>query len=220
MIKEIEIKATLKRLVKELDEKINIFIQARKNRGENALKQDFFQELKHNKVEFPIAKATYYNYTRTINPKCRFSLQTMLLDDFYKICQYTDVSADYYLGFIETKRKETSAPQVTRDFGLSDEAMDTLSQIKQFTPECKGEVSSDLVNCILEDKEFWNELDLKLPAYISCLVYHVDERNIDAARYGVMRVFEELLDRITTKCISSDLPNAEIDPAAPFEINI
>jgi hypothetical protein len=38
------------------------------------------------------------------------------------------VSADYLLGFIDTKRKDESAEKVRQEFGLSDEAMEVLKK--------------------------------------------------------------------------------------------
>lgn len=219
-MEEFEINFVLQKVIHELNYKIKAFIQSRINRGEKARKKDFFQEVKNNRIKFPISKDTYYKYNRALNKNSHFSIQTMLLDDFYNICQYTNVSADYYLGFIKTKRKEPSAARVQKDFGLSDKAMDILSKINNHKAEEKGELSADIVNYILEDKAFWEELNTKLPAYIAALIYNRDDTNTDATRYGTMKVFERLLDNISEKCINSDLPSSKVDQLAPFQFDI
>jgi len=216
MIKELNLNTVLTKMMNQLDKKIDSFLQARTNRGEKAKRNDFFQEVKKGKIIFPVSRDTYYNYNRTLNNKSKYNAQAVYLSDFYKICQYTEISADYYLGFIETKRKEESAPQVRKDFGLTDESMFNLSQIKKNKVKYKGEVSADLVNYILENQDFWLDLNDTLPSYISCLDYRVDGTNQDAARYVVMKVFERLLDNIAQRCVASDFPNANINEAAPF----
>lgn len=208
-------------ILKELDYRIDEYIESRSRGKVKFHKEDFFNEVRNGKRDFPVKKDLYYKFYNTVKKKKATKIvKNMYLETFYDICKYTDVSADYYLGFIQTKRKEASAPAVKREFGLSDESMDILSQIRKRGGEEKGGLSSDLMNYIFEDKVFWNELNEKLPPYIAALVYSLDDINTDAARYGVMKVFERLLDRISERCINSDLPTAKIDQAAPFQFSI
>lgn len=210
----------IKRIMPEIEKEINQKIKAKLSVGKYN-KTKFLEDVKDNKEYFPIKEDTYRKYlTMSNNKKNQYSTQSMKTIVLFDICEYTGVSADYYLGFIDTKKKEASAPQVKQDFGLSDKAMDTLSQINNHKAEEKGELSADVVNYIFEDKDFWEELNAKLPVYISALVYNLDDANTDAARYGVMRAFETLLNHLSEKCINSDLRNAKVDQLAPFQSDI
>lgn len=216
---EFNFSKVIERVMPEMEERVNYTIKS-KPPEEKYNRTKFFNDVNGYKEYLPISEHTYRKYLTMYHDKSeKYSGQNMKLSVLFDICQYTEISADYYLGFIDTKRKEPSAPAVKEHFGLSDESMDTLSQIKKRGGEVKGGLSADLMNYIFEDKSFWNELDEKLPAYIAALVYNLDKPNTDAARYLVMRAFENLLDSISEKCINSDLPNAKIDQVAPFQFD-
>ena len=83
---------------------------------------------KYKNYKYPISLSAWDSYKKTISKNAKTGISSMNLESLYKICTYTDVSADYMLGFIDTKRKEQLAEMVRKEFGLSDEAMDTLSK--------------------------------------------------------------------------------------------
>lgn len=111
---------TLKRAMEVLDEKIELVMKPNPNEKKRYTKDGFFMKYK---FDFPMSKHTYYKYKRS-------ALNGMTLETFYQICRYTGVSADYLLGFIDTKRKEQSAEMVRKEFGLSDAAMEKILEIK------------------------------------------------------------------------------------------
>lgn len=92
---------------------------------ENIRRKDI-QE-KYERGEFPVSLYTWDNYKKSLKQNSTTkAVKRMHLETFYKICLYADVSADYLLRFIETKRKEETAETVRKEFGLTDEAMNTL----------------------------------------------------------------------------------------------
>lgn len=94
---------------------------------------------------FPVSKDTWYKYTSFIKPKetpeekpkskpeenleekPKEKLQAIKVGTLYDFCQYTNVSADYLLGLNDCRVKEASAKQIQEDFGLSDEAIQTMA---------------------------------------------------------------------------------------------
>jgi len=155
---------------------------------------------KHSLGVYPLSKDTWDNYKKAISKKATTGAQSIKLDTFYDVCVYTDVSADYFLGFIDTKHKDESAQRVKQEFGLSDDAMERLKKIKNRNPcetEYKGNVSSELVNLILTNKDFWYSLDELLPIYFS-LKYHGVARHFedDEVKYKLTKAFERLIDNI------------------------
>ena len=120
------------------------------------------------------------------------------------------------MGFTDTKRKDPSAERVRQDFGLSDKAMETLSIIRRNTPEVKGELSSDIVNLILENQDFWQKLNDRLPVYLSNVNYSRADIDVNVARYGLSRAFEELIDDICSKLENDGLPHEELDNTGIF----
>lgn len=211
---EFDIRKILRKLLEALNIKIDNLINRKNN---ECTKAEFFNRIKHNEIiDFPISRDTYYNYSAFVKkPKISKDdkhIGTIDLNTFFEICKYTDVSADYFLGFCDTTRKEPSAETVRQDFGLSDKAMKRLAEIKNSTPEFKGDISSDIVNAILENDLFWSKLRDYLPICVSCMneVRAADE-DVDIARFGLNRVFNELIDELCIVADGADLPNVELD---------
>jgi len=50
---------------------------------------------------------------------------------------------------------------------MGDGAMERLGRISRRSTEYKGEVSSDLINFILQNDDFWDELNGRLPIIYS-----------------------------------------------------
>lgn len=211
------IKEILKKVIEELDNKIN---RIRKPKAEEKVrysKSDFFISEEASK-DFPISRDTYYGYSSFANKeKSAKDIQSIDLRRFYDICTYTDVSADYFLGFRETKRKEVSAEMIRKEYGLSDDAMALLARVNSRKPECRGELSSDLMDFILKNENFWNKLDGRLPVYLACLYEaRTSEIDMDVARYSIIRAFEELLDEICNAPMIQELPHTELDENGAF----
>ena len=203
------------RIVHELTKKIEKVIKTRSKRNPKYNKTKFFIDEKDSPT-FPLSEGAFYNYNGYVNsmessgePGSR-KLKSMDLQSFYKICTYTDVSADYYLGFINSKRKEASAQKVKKEFGLSDTAMKHLRMIKDREAEYRGEITSDVINFILENEEFLTALDKRLPLYFSFLhETRADDVDITFARYGVLLAFEKLVDDLCDHLIASPGENAK-----------
>lgn len=94
-------------------------------------KEFFIKEDMHN--GFPISKDSYYSYNAFVNaPQPSKNIKSIDLSAFYGICEYTDVSADYLLGFIDSKRKEQSSRNGKKGIqGLSDKSYGKLSGYKK-----------------------------------------------------------------------------------------
>ena len=215
-----DIKKVLKKIVEELNIKIDFIRRKGRTEKERLDKKDFWAKCASFEIDFPIGKDTYYSYTSFVNKK-KFKkddkyIRNIDLGTFFEICKYTNVSADYLLGFTDTKRKDPSAERVRQDFGLSDKAMETLSIIRKNNPEVKGELSSDIVNLIFENQDFWQKLNDRLPVYLSNVNYSRADIDVNVARYGLSRAFEELIDDICRKLENDGLPHEELDNTSIF----
>ncbi|MBQ7385129.1 MAG: hypothetical protein IJW04_01340 [Ruminococcus sp.] len=217
-IRDFDLMLIMKRVVAELDGKIDECIEIEREKTPDFSKAKFLESIGDvgGKV-FPISGGAYYSYKKASNEKSKSSkLKTIKLDTFYSLCEYTDMSADYLLGLTDTRRKEETAHKVREEFGLSDLAMENLSVCNR-VPECRGEVSSEVINLILENREFLEKLNFRLPVLISCLnESRMSKMDIDVVRYTVVRAFEELLDDICDSYKYSDLPCEELDKYSPF----
>lgn len=90
-----------------------------------ALTRFEIDEQYHN-YQYPISLPAWDSYKKTISKNAKTGTSSMNLESLYRICVYTGVSADYMLGFIDTKHKEQSAEKVREEFGLTDKSMETL----------------------------------------------------------------------------------------------
>jgi hypothetical protein len=154
-------------------------------------------EERYSKNNYPLSRHTWDNYKKSISQTAKTGAASMKLDTFYNVCAYTDVSADYLLGFIETKHKEQSADMAKKEFGLSDEAMERLKAVNNIGSERRGQISSDLISFILANDKFWLGLDELLPAYFS-LKYDPSSsaRESGMIKFSLNAIFEDLIDEI------------------------
>lgn len=215
---EFNMKIIMKRMIDETENKIKNIRRPNPNEDYQVTKKGFFMNEKYCKG-FPVSLNTYNKYSAFANnAKASKKYDSIDLRNFYDFCVYNNCSADYFLGFNNTKRKEPSAQRVQKDFGLSDKAMNTLSIIKKNKPEAKGELSSDIVNMILENQDFWQKLNDRLPVYLSNANYSRADIDVDVARYALIRVFEELIDDICSKLENDRLPYEELDNTGIFSL--
>lgn len=196
-----DFKKVLSRIVKEIDIIINKAIEPKSKTEKKDNKKNFFVR---NQTEnlIPISRDTYYNYTAYTNGKREDSpLKSISLATFYEICKTTNVSADYFLGFIQTKRKEQSADMVSREFGLSDKAIERLKMINQKKADDADDVVIHFVNMLLEYDYFWESFEYSFSDYLSVSLKG-RESLIDPAslRYGLVQKFEHLIDYIEKEC--------------------
>lgn len=85
---------------------------------------------KYHNYQYPISLSAWDSYKKTLSKKAKTGTSAMSLESLYKICIYTNVSADYFLGLSPTKRKEQSAEVAQRIYGLNDESLDIILDIK------------------------------------------------------------------------------------------
>lgn len=206
--KRFSIKTVLRRSIKLLDKRMNELLKNPPSGKENITTKDKFFQPEGYSDEFPLTKDSYYNYSTFVkNKKSSKNIKSIDLSRFYDICTYTDVCPEYLLGMINTKRKEESANKVREEFGLSDKAMDRLVQANKNQGGCRGELTSSLINFILENDEFWEKLAEHLTLYLSYVDgYRVSYRDLDVERYGLVRTFEELIDDIADSFQITELP--------------
>lgn len=205
------IKDILRRIMDEYDKETDKIINPKYGNAFN--KSNFFDGINTKDKISPICQDTYYKYKQMAYEEIPSqSIKSIDLKSFYKICKFTNVSADYYLGFRETTRREPSAPTVREDFGLSDMAMNTLSAIHKNKVELNGELSSSVINSILENQVFWNKINEFLPVYVQCLNYsRFNDFDIEVARYSLVKAFEELIDEIVKPMINEDLEKLDFN---------
>lgn len=143
---------------------------------------------------------------------------------------YYEVPVEYLLGLTNSQSFNVTDRHTANKFGLSDKAMENLKQINDSKPELRGEMSSDIINMILENTDFLNEFGNRLSIYLSCLYeIRIDNDTRDMARYGLVKSFENLIDEmcnnLTTdfennnqkdNLTSTGLPLVELDETAAF----
>lgn len=193
--KTFDVKRVLERAIRVLDEKIKSIMKPNPKEKPRYSKADFFTNHEAHKG-FPMSKDTYYNYTAFVNSeKPAKNIQKIELDTFYNICTYADVSADYLLGFIGTKRKEPTAEMMKQDFGFSDEAMERLIYLKNVRPQILK-----VINFTLKNDEFWKQFIPMLSNYIKANEQRNDsddkEKEVAVARYSLNQLFERLMTNI------------------------
>lgn len=198
-IKELEMIELLKRIVPEIEIKITSAIKENNTIGNKYNRSKFYEEAREGgeQSDFPITISSYDNYRKLANDKQYANfISDMNLTNFYKICQYTGVSADYYLGFRATKRKELSAPIIKEEFGLSDKSMEMIKETTNREQRLKGELNSDLFNFILENKTFWDDFRYLIPQYYAAYHARASSHDIDYITYTLSKTFERLIDDI------------------------
>ena len=237
IMQNLDITKVLPRIMYVLDQRIDSIQEEHKEKGEKLSKEDIltgYRKKKDNVIieKFPISKDTYYKFNKYVTKKHDGTCYefkkpkkgkhyneeiTLQMHTLLTICKYADVSADYLLGLIDTQRREQSAEMVRREFGLSDKSMEFLKKTHERVCETKGEVTSSLVNLILENSFFWENLGWRLPLYISSKNDGYRDADEDMLRYGLMRVFEDLVDVLVEKIKKSDeAPPAELDRTDPY----
>ena len=155
-VEDIEIRDVICRIMPKLDKAIDEIIKP--NNKKRFDKKSYLEGKNSQGYLPPIYTSAYYKYKHIAkNENHNVDIYSMDLNNFFKICKFTNVSADYYLGFRESTRTEPSAPTVKEDFGLSDKAMGNLREIKKKQAFFQGELSTDLVNMVLENKDFWDK---------------------------------------------------------------
>ena len=98
------------------------------NIKEKPLTREQLQE-RYENDEYPISVSAWDSYKKTISKTAETGTFSMKLESLYNICAYTDVSADYLLGFTGTKLKDQSAEMVREEFGLTDPALKRLQEM-------------------------------------------------------------------------------------------
>lgn len=218
MDNDFSIKNILKKVIEELDNKINHIRKPKTEEKERYSKSDFFVNEKTSK-DFPISKDTYYAYSSFAKKeKSAKNLQSIDLRRFYDICVYTDVSADYYLGFTKSPRKEQSADMVYKEFGLSREAMKQLVNIHKKKAEYPGELTSQIINFILDNDRFWDELNSLLPTYFAEYI-NKDSHYLNRTKFELSETFIQLIDDVC-KSLLIALADAEKKGISMFDNSI
>lgn len=74
-----------------------------------------------------------------------------------------------------------------------------------------------MVNIALENEEFWNKFGNRLSTYIACLYgSRTAEIDVEVARYGLVRAFEDLVDELVEQISNNDSPIDEVDLSGTF----
>ena len=115
------------------------------------------------------------------------------LHQLLELCEIFDCEVGYLLCEHEGKTKEeTDVQEVT---GLSKESMERLKVTKHIEPKYLGEVSSDLINFILSNDEFWGEFNKLLPIYIK-YKSNTSALELDMIKYSLFNMFEGLINEL------------------------
>ena len=112
------------------------------------------------------------------------------------LANYYDVSIGYLLGLSESRETEDKYVVGSKEFGLSDEAMEQLIKIKCEKVERLGELSSDVINLILANCSFWNELDSLLPTYFIGKYVSEDAHYFTRIKFELNESFIQLIDDV------------------------
>jgi len=135
------------------------------------------------------------------------------INNLLALSEYYGVSLEYLIGRSEIRGGDATDEHTSDKFGLSKKSMNLLKAIKnnQSMIQIDGElftignkaISSDLINFVFENKDFWIAVDSLLSTYVRTKAenkrIHLSEiSEVDAARYSLMRRFEDLIDDMYT----------------------
>lgn len=118
------------------------------------------------------------------------------LDHLVEMCSLFDCEIGYLLCEYDLKKRDTV--DINKVTGLSEDVIEWLQRIKDRQTKYIGNLSSDLINYILADIEFWNDLDEFLPIYIK-YKREYEESNIsvvqlDMIKYSLFSIFEKMIN--------------------------
>ncbi len=81
--------------------------------------------------KMPSTMSSITSFEQCVRPgQRRQSVKGMSLSTFYELCEFYQVSADYLLGFKESRHRESSADYINSEFGLDDDVLQLLKQMK------------------------------------------------------------------------------------------
>ena len=120
-----------------------------------------------------------------------------------RIAKALGVTVDYLVGLSEIEEPNIKYKVGSREFGLSSKAMKRLERVKRRSKDelaHKGNVSSALINFILENDDFWHDIDDLLPVYLMNRYEHrTIQREIDISKFYLTETFGRLLEDICEK---------------------
>lgn len=133
------------------------------------------------------------------------------IESFKKIADKYDVSMDFLVGISDSMKKEDHYKTGAKYFGLHDKSMDRLSGLlNQYSMKCSDgnqinkkaqEISSSLINFILEDENFWFDFERLVLDYVK-VIYEKQDNKIpqyettmtEIIQYRMNKVFDELVE--------------------------
>lgn len=150
------------------------------------------------------------------------------VDGLVKVAEYFGVSMDYLVGLSDCKKIDSEYKVGEKYFGMREGAMDRLRGLldKQSlkpsaddSPAIKRsrEITSLLINFILENQDFWSNFEQLTEDYIS-LIYDQKDKEIkkisvhgvtvsDVVRYRIGKVFDKLSDDIFNRLFPQNKPS-------------
>jgi len=159
---EIEMPNILERIVEQVEIRMS---------KEKVSKEKIFESYPY---KIPISRKTWYDYKEK-------KKKDLKIGTLYDICNYTNVSADYYLGYNKSVRKEASSLQIKEDYGLTDDALEKLARMHKRTEDGAFQYNK------LSDVDFINMLIAEFApnffSYILCYFTAVDEYEEFKAKY-------------------------------------
>ena len=128
------------------------------------------------------------------------------INNLLAMAYFYDVSLEYLLGKTNSKSKSYTDQMTAKKFGLTDKSMDNLQKTVKnslYYPLHKIEV----INCILEDDDFLNNLTYSLWDFfknVSNENYFKNEEernNFYATRYILSQLFDKFIDKAVEKFV-------------------
>lgn len=137
-----EFEETMKRIVEEVENVMQNQIEEQKEAGTKLSHESI---LKSYPEEFPIQRDTWYSYKGFVNGRKNINFKTINMQVLADVCNYTNISADYFLGKQKSKTAASSADAMEEEFGLSYKTLNKLLNAKEHEdiviPERYGKVS-------------------------------------------------------------------------------
>lgn len=178
--------------VKLLSERIE---DLRKKEGNNKTTLDELVKMIKEKTGEDISKTTLSNYENTD------TIGNMRISNLIAIANTYEVSMDYLLGKTKSKMYDYTSQMTSDKYALSDESMKKLSNLNNKKDiSSKDNFTIKLINFIIEDDNFLNELQEKLVLFYKAkdnginIKEEYDIPLVELTKYSIMNILERFME--------------------------
>ncbi len=124
--------------------------------------------------------------------------EAMSVNNLLALAEFYNVSIEYLLGISNSKSNSVIDKSTSKKFGLTDKSMERLKALNKHNP-----VMLKVVNCVLEDDEFWKDFIPLVNDYFEICErknnIDFEKRDFEISKFSLCELFTETLDKIFEK---------------------